>query len=181
VLNVDPKDAGARSLLANELRKTGRLDEALAEFARLTAADPDNEEALLGLVKILYQQRDYKQALDRLNKAHEQYPEKGQTAIMLAYLLATSPQYDLRDGATAVQLARTIYQATGSPEHGALMAMALAELGRCAEAAEWQRRMIALAQQQQKSDLLARLNDDLKLYQGQPCRPPSQAGNENSK
>ena len=180
ILNIDPKDAGARSLLARELRKTERLDEALVEFARLTEADPNNEEALLNLVKLLQQKRDYKQALDRLKKAHEQYPEKGQTAVMLTVLLATSPQYDLRDGATALQLARMIYQATGSPEHGALVAMALAELGRCAEAADWQRRMIALAAPEHRSDLLARLATDLKLYEGQPCRPAGPAGNKNS-
>ena len=94
---------------------------------------------------------------------------------MLAYLLATSPQYDLRDGAMALQLAQMIYQVSGSPEHGALVAMALAELGRCAEAAEWQRRMIAVAEEGHRTDLLARLNSDLKLYeQKQPCRPAAE-------
>jgi tetratricopeptide (TPR) repeat protein len=175
ILNIDPKDAGARFLLARELRKAERPDEALVEFARVAEADPDNEEALLSVVKLLQQKRDYKQALDRLKKAHEQYPQNGQTALLLAYLLATSPQYDLRDGAKALQLARMIYQVSGSPEHGALVAMALAELGRCAEAAEWQRRMIAVAEQEKRSDLLARLNTDLKLYEGQPCRPAGQA------
>jgi tetratricopeptide (TPR) repeat protein len=179
ILNTEPNDAGARSLLATELRKTGKLDEALLESTRVAEADPDNEEAVLSLIRLLQQKREYKQALDLLKKAHEQYPEKGQTALMLAVLLATSPQYDLRDGATALQLARMIFDATSSPEHGALVAMALAELGRCAEAADWQRRMIALAQQQQKTDIATRLNADLKLYERQPCRPPGQAGNEN--
>jgi hypothetical protein len=65
-----------------------------------------------------------------------------------------------------------VYEASASPEHGALVAMALAELGRCAEAAAWQRRMISTAGQANKTDLLARLNNDLKRYeQGQPCRP----------
>lgn len=175
ILNIDPKDAGARFLLARELLKSERLDEALVEFARVAEADPDNEEALLSLVKLLQQKHDYQQALDRLKKAHQQYPQNGQTALTLAYLLATSPQYDLRDGATALQLARTIYQVSGSPEHGALVAIALAELGRCAEAAEWQRRMIAAAEKENRADLVSRLNTDLKLYEGQPCRPAGQA------
>jgi len=92
--------------------------------------------------------------------------------LALAYLLATSPQYDLRDGAWALELAQMIYEASGSIEHGALVAMALGELGRCTEAAEWQRRAIATAQRERKTDLLARLNAGLKLYeQGQTCRP----------
>lgn len=180
VLSLDPKDASARFFLAQELLRAGQLDEALVEFSWVTEADTNNEEALLNQVKLLQQKGDYKQALDRLKKAHEQYPQKGQTAVMLAYLLTTSPQYDLRDGAKALQLAQMIYQASASPEHGALVAMALAELGRCVEAAEWQRRMIAMAGPANKTDLLARLNIDLKRYeQGQPCRPA--ADNEQQK
>jgi hypothetical protein len=54
--------------------------------------------------------------------------------------------------------------------------MALAELGRCLEAAEWQRRMIAAAEPEHKTDLLKHLQADLKLYvQGPPCRPGQQA------
>jgi len=175
VLSLDPKDTAARFFLAQELLRAGVLDEALAEFSRVAEADPNNEEALLNQVKLLQQKHDYKQALDRLKKAHEQYPQKGQTALLLAYLLATSPQYDLRDGVMALQLAQVIYQANAAPEHGAVVAMALAELGRCAEAAVWQRRMIAMAGEQNRTDLLGRLNIDLKRYeQGQPCRPAAE-------
>jgi tetratricopeptide (TPR) repeat protein len=172
VLSLDPKDAGARFYLARELLRAGQLDEALAEFSQVAEADSNNEEALLNQVKLLQEKRDYKQALDRLKKAHEQYPQKGQTAVMLAYLLATSPQYDLRDGVMALQLAQMVYQASASPEHGAVVAMAMAELGRCAEATEWQRRMIAMAGEAHRTDLVGRLNIDLKRYeQGPPCRP----------
>jgi tetratricopeptide (TPR) repeat protein len=179
VLILDPKDADARFFLAQELWRTGILDEALAEFSRVAEADPNNEDALLNQVKLLQQKGDYKQALDRLKKARAQYPQKGRTALMLAFLLATSPQYDLRDGTMALELAQMIYQASDSLESGALVAMALAELGRCAEAAEWQRRMIALAGQAQRTDLLGRLNIDLKRYeQGQPCRPPAESAQQ---
>jgi tetratricopeptide (TPR) repeat protein len=179
VLILDPKDADARFFLAQELLRTGILDEALAEFSRVAEADPNNEDALLNQVKLLQQKGDYKQALDRLKKARAQYPQKGRTALMLAFLLATSPQYDLRDGTMALELAQMIYQASGSLESGALVAMALAELGRCAEAAEWQRRMIALAGQGQRTDLLPRLKIDLKRYeQGQPCRPAAESAQQ---
>jgi uncharacterized membrane protein len=123
-------------------------------------------------VKILEQKRQYKQALDSVEKGHAQYPQKGRTAATLAYLLAASPQYDLRAGARALELAQLIYKATGSLEHGAIVAMALAELGRCTEAAEWRRRLIATAERERKTDLVTKLNADLKLYErGQPCRP----------
>jgi tetratricopeptide (TPR) repeat protein len=172
IFTVDPNDAGARLLLAREFLKTGRVDEALAEFSRVVQASPDNEEALLEQVKILVRKKQYAQALAGLEKAHAQFPEKGKTIVMLAYLLATSPQYDLRDGARALELAQLVYKATGTPQHGALVAMALAELGRCSEAASWQRKLIAAADQAQQTDLLTKLRAGLKQYEaGPPCRP----------
>ncbi len=172
VLSTDENDLSARFFLARELLRSKRGDEALREFSRVVEADANNEDALLEQVKLLEQKRQHKQALDSLEQSHAQYPRKGRTAAMLAYLLAASPQYDLRNGARAFELAQTIYKATGSTEHGAIVALSLAELGRCTEAAEWQRQMIAAAEQEGKSDFVAKLNADLKLYAQRPtCRP----------
>ena len=176
ILALEPGDLVARGFLARELKQFGRLDEALSEYALVVQTDPGNEDALLEQVKLLAQQQRYRQALDILEKGHTQYPQKGRTAAMLTYLLAASPQYDLRDGQRALELSQKIYAATNSPEHGALVAMALAELGRCSEAAEWQRRMIVTAEQQQKTDMLAKLRLDLKHYERTPCRPSNESG-----
>jgi tetratricopeptide (TPR) repeat protein len=171
-LNVDPNDLDARFLLASELMKSGRLDEALVEFSRVVQADPNNEGALLEQAKLLHRKGQFKQALDCLEKGHAQYPQKGRTAVMLAYLLATSPQSELRNGVRALDLAQRVYKATGALQHGALVAMALAELGRCGEAAEWQRRMIVAAEKESNTDLLPKLRAGLKLYEEvQSCRP----------
>lgn len=172
LVTIDPNDLSARLFLARELAKSNRIDEALAEYSRVVEADPNNEDALLEQVKLLIKGGEHKQALHNLKRGHERYPQKGQTALLLAYLLATSPQYDLRDGSKALELAQLIYKATGYPEHGAVVAFALAELGRCAEAAAWQREMIATAEQQRKTDVIAQLKSNLKLYEvGPPCRP----------
>jgi hypothetical protein len=96
--------------------------------------------------------------------------------VLLAYLLVTSPTLQLRNGARALELAQNIYKATGAAQHGALIAMALAELNRCNEALEWQQRSISAAEQQGNSDLLAKLRADLKLYESaQTCRPANDA------
>ena len=172
VLNVDPDDLSARFFLAREILKSERPEEALIEFSRVVEADPNNEEALLEWVKLLQQKKQYKQALESLEKGHAQYPQKGRTVAMLAYLLAASPQYDLRDGARALELAQLVYQATRLVNHGALVALALAELGRCDEASAWQRRMIAQAAAEGKSDLAEKLKASLNRYERpQPCRP----------
>ncbi|MGH9874662.1 MAG: tetratricopeptide repeat protein, partial [Pyrinomonadaceae bacterium] len=179
VLGLDTNDLSARILLAGELRKSERLGEALAEFSRVVQADPDNEEALLEQVRLLQLRRQYKQALESLEKGHARNPQKGQTIVMLASLLAASPQYDLRDGARALTFAQLVYKQTGSLQHGALVAMALAELGRCGEAVEWQRKLMAVAEQEHKTDLLEKLRTGLKQYEkGQPCRPEGEAGSQ---
>jgi tetratricopeptide (TPR) repeat protein len=172
VFSVDPNDLGARYLMAEELMKSNRPEEALAEFSRVVQADPDNEAALLEQVKLLQRMRQYKPALESLEKGYARNPQKGQTVAMLAYLLAASPQYDLRDGARALKLAQLAHKETESLQLGAIVAMALAELGRCSEAAEWQRKLIATAEQEHKTDLLAKLRTGLKQYEaGPPCRP----------
>ena len=165
-LNVEPNDQSARFLLAQELSKSGRADEALSEYARV---DLSNEGALLEQVRLLYRKGQFKQALDALEKSHTQYPQRGRTVVMLAYLLAASPQLELRNGARALELAQRVYNATGMAQHGALVALALAELGRCSEATEWQRRMIVAAEG--NTELLAKLKAGLKTYENsQSCR-----------
>ena len=171
-LSVEPNDLSARSLLSRELLKSERLDEALVEFSRVVQADPSDESSLLEQVKLQHRKGQYKQALDALEKFHAAFPQKGRTILLLAYLLSVSPQLDLRDGARALEFAQQIYKTTNSPQHGALVAMALGELGRCSEAAEWQRRMIDAAEHEGNTYLIGRLKADLKRYEKpQSCRP----------
>jgi tetratricopeptide (TPR) repeat protein len=154
------------------LDKSDRVEEALIEYSRVVQSDPGNEDAMLELVKLMLGKKQYKPAVDMLEKAHTLSPEKGRTAIMLAYLLAASPQADLRDGARALELARLVYQTTDLVNHGAIVAMALAELGRCAEAAELQRRLIAAAERDRRTDMVVKLKADLRRYEtANPCRP----------
>lgn len=172
-LSAHPQDADARFLLAQVLLNSGRAAEALGEFSRVVEAAPDHEEALLELLQLLLRNNQYRQARERLEQSYARFPQKGRTAVTLAWLLAASPQADLRDGARALTLARLVYQSTNSVHHGAIISLALAELGRCREAAEWQRQMIAAAERSQQTALVEKLRADLRRYeQAQPCRPP---------
>ena len=173
-VNDEPTDINARFLLGQELLKVRRLDEAETELSRVVQSDPDNEDALLGWVTILLGKKQYGEALEALEKGHEQFPLKGRTSVTLAYLLAASPQYEKRDGKRALQLAQAAYEATGTVNHGVLVAMALAELGRCDEAAAWVRRMTAKATAEGKPDLMEKLKAELSRYErARPCRPTS--------
>jgi tetratricopeptide (TPR) repeat protein len=168
---VNPKDAEAHYLLGREWLKAQRPEEALTAFASTVELNADNEDALLEMVNLLAQKKAYKEAVQGLEKGHARYPDKGRTAITLAYFLASIPPYGLRDGKKALELAARVYQATGAINHGAIVAQALAELGRCAEAAEWQRKLIAQAEGEGNATLSAKLKADLPRYEkSSPCR-----------
>ena len=152
-LKVEPNDSSVRFLLGQELVTVG------------------NESAMIEQVRLLHRSGQFKQALDVLEKGHARYPQKGLTVVALAYLLATTPNLELRNGARSLDLAQRVYNATASPQHGALVALALAELGRCREASDWQQRMIVAAEKENKPDLLIKLRTNLKLFELSPCRP----------
>jgi tetratricopeptide (TPR) repeat protein len=171
-VTIEPTDSNARFLLAQEFVKARRLDEAETELSRVVQSDKENEDALLSLVKLLLIKKQYKQALSALEQGHAQFPQKGLTTVTLAYLLAASPQLDLRDGKRALELASSAYEASATVNHGALVAMALAELGRCDEAAALLKRLVAKAAGEENGDLALKLKADLERYEhSRPCRP----------
>ena len=84
-------------------------------------------------------------------------------------------QYDLRDGRRALELAQLIYKATGLANHGALVALALGELGRCDEAVAWVRTMTDKAAQEGKPNLAEKLKAELGRYErARSCRPTAE-------
>jgi tetratricopeptide (TPR) repeat protein len=175
VLKQNPADMDARFLLAQTFLANQNRDEALVEFSLVSQSKPENEEALLEQVKLLVGKKLYAEALEKLEQGYSTFPQRGRTIAMLSYLLATCAKLELRNGARALQLAMTIYQATGQANHGAIVALALAESGRCSEAAEWQKRMIELAEKEQQKELAAKLKNDLPRYETSGnCRPQSE-------
>jgi tetratricopeptide (TPR) repeat protein len=172
VIKSNPRDSSARSLLAQAHLRSGQDDAALEQFTQIVELEPGNEQAVLAQAQLLFRKKQYRQALDSLENGHTRFPEKSATTILLARLLATSPSHDLRNGTRAFELAQRAYKASGSLEHGAVISMALAELGRCAEALEWQKKLIAAAERAEQISVAENLKKDLQLYERSPCRPP---------
>lgn len=171
VIASNPRDSSARSLLAQAYLRSGKDDLALEQFTRIVEADPGNEQAVLSQAQLLFLRKQYKQALDVLEKSHAAFPDKTATSIALARVLATSPSHELRNGTRAFELAQRAYRTTGSLEHGAVISMALGELGRCAEGLEWQKKLIDAAERAEQISVGERLKKDLQLYERSPCRP----------
>lgn len=174
ILEMNPKDEPARFRLAVELSRADLLQESLSEFFKLYESSPKNEDVVIELAKTLSKTDDHRRALEILEKSFAEFPDRVRTAALLAYLLAASPQAELRDGKKALELARKVYDSTKLVEHGAVVAMAFAELGQCSEAANFVRTLLAEAEKLKALDLTTKLENELKRYENEkPCRVPN--------
>ena len=173
-LAANPDNVSAHVNLGAALTQTGDLNEAIEQFEATLRIDPNNVTAHYNLAVLLAGNNKHQDAIVHLEAVTRISPNDFGATAMLINLLASAPKYELRDGARALKLAQSLYEATGSLDHGALVALSLSELGRCSEAAEWQRKLIDIATKQQRADLLTRLKTDLQRYQTTPCRPQGQ-------
>ncbi|HSS75871.1 MAG TPA: tetratricopeptide repeat protein [Thermoanaerobaculia bacterium] len=166
-----PDDAEARRLLAKVLRDGGQLPAALAQYRRAVELAPGDEAARLGEAETLVRMGRFAEARNRLDEALGLMPGSGLLTHAQARLLAACPERAVRDGERALELARGVWQAQPSAPHAETVALAFAEMGRCDEAAIWQRTAVDRARSESPARL-GELNRALAAYdKGAPCRP----------
>jgi tetratricopeptide (TPR) repeat protein len=169
---IAPEDATIRLQLGNALGESGDLDAALLHYRAAVELDPASEGGRLGESRTLIALGRYAEARDVLEEGLAQLPTSERLTHDLSRLLAMGPDRSLRDGARALELAETVFAARQQAASAVVVAAALAELGRCDEAAEWQRRVLEL-----NSDLeiIGYITEVLALYaQGPPCAYPAE-------
>ena len=172
VLNTNPKDSEALRELAKALIQLGRNDDALKYLPAVVEQFPEAEGPLIALAELWVIRERYQHARDLLEQAHRKFPIRGRTAHALARLLAACPNASLRDGPRALELAAKVYNSTRQVVHGETVALALAEAGRCEDAAAMQKRIIPAAEKANEAKLAVRLRRDLVRYEhGSPCAP----------
>ena len=169
-------DVEANRELARSLSRLGREEEAIDALRTVVSLDPRDEDSLQDLSIVLIRRGWYDEAHALLDRANRLFQDRGRTAAALARLLAASPDPLLSDGERALDLAMAVYRARPTPADGETVVMALAELGRCGEAADWQRRLLAAAERDGDGALAGRLRNDMGRYERSPCRPPSSDG-----
>ncbi len=164
-IRLAPELAEAHFGLANLLGSLGRLQQAGAAYRRVLELEPDNQPARLGEATALVLDHRYAEARRRLEEGLARRGDDPRLAHTLARLLATCPDAAVRDGARALELATAVFEADRSIDSGETVAMALAEVGRFEEAADWQRRLLAEAEKIGQVDLVARLRHNLEKYE----------------
>jgi tetratricopeptide (TPR) repeat protein len=166
-----PGDAQVIADLTGALVRLARPDEAIAVLTKARSMDPDDEGLVLSLAILLADRQRYRDAVGVLEDGHRQFADRTPTATTLARLLASSPDRSLRDGQRALGLAMAVHDREPTPVHRETVALALSELGRCDEAADWMRRAVDEAVRAKDNAEAARLKGESARYAQRPCRP----------
>jgi protein O-mannosyl-transferase len=135
------------------------------------ACSSDLAYANLGLA--FYQKGENKAAMDSWRQALAIKPDQLYVQNNLAWLLATTPDASLRDGAKAVALAEHAKQLSGGKDPMILhtLAAAYAETGRYADAIATAQGGLQLAIEQKNDAMAATLQKEIRLYEaGMPMR-----------
>ena len=120
-----------------------------------------------------------REAIAHWQKTLQLQPDKTGTLLTLAWVLATSPDANVRDGNKAIALARHAHELLGDKNLMVfrVVAAAYAETGRFSEATATVQRGAQLATEQNQSDFVDLFQADLALYQiNLPLRDARSAG-----
>jgi tetratricopeptide (TPR) repeat protein len=170
---ADPGDGAAHNALGRLLDRAGKPEEALVHFTEAVEHLPADEQAALDEAALLVRLERYRPARARLEEALKRLPDSGRLTHALARVLAGAPDLTVRDGARALELAQKVHAVRPEAFAAAAVALAMAELGRCDEAAQWQKRAVEAARAEGPPERLAELEHTLAGYErGAPCRPP---------
>jgi tetratricopeptide (TPR) repeat protein len=159
--------------LGDALLQKGDLEEAMVCYQQAIKINPRSAEAYANLGLAFFKKAEIKQAMDSWQQALEIKPDQLYVLNNLAWLLATTPDASLRDGAKAVALAARADQLSGggNPMMLHTLAAAYAEEGSYGLASATARRGLALAAEQKNEALAATLQKEIKLYEaGAPVR-----------
>ncbi len=172
-LKIKPNLADTHYNLGNALRQKGQVHEAIVYYQKTLELKPDFTRVHLNFAIALHQAWRVDEALVQYEMAIEINPMEQGALNNLAWILATSPEASLRNGARALELAQRAHQLSGGnhPQVLHTLAAAYAECGRFAEANESAERALSLAISQGNSGLVEIIRNERRLYQaGKPFR-----------
>jgi Flp pilus assembly protein TadD len=155
--------------LAIYLRNNGFQRQALAEY-QVVASDgcnPNDSFADMNLADALTRLGRYSEAVNYLETVLRANPNSTEAMNNLAWILATCPDANVRDGARAVELGERACELTNHKQTIFIgtLAAANAEAGRFDDAASTAKQAIALAKQHGETTLQEKNEELLRLYQ----------------
>jgi protein O-mannosyl-transferase len=180
-LEIKPDFAEAHYNLGSAFLQKGQVDEAVGHFQKALEIKPDFAGPHNNLGTAFLKRGQVEEAMVHYEAAIKINPMEQGALTNLAWILATSPEASLRNGARAVELAQRASQIAAGDYPNLLktLAAAYAETGRFAEADETAERALSLALAQGNSALVEVIRIGRTHYQtGKPMRdiPPASEG-----
>jgi tetratricopeptide (TPR) repeat protein len=175
-VDLRPDNSPAHENLAKALLQKGRVIDALVHYRKLLDLQPENMEVHNIVGTILVQQGHVREGVEEWQKVLSVDAGNGNAMSNLAWVLATSPDESIRNGAKAVQLAEQAVRISGGRIAILFrtLAAAYAENGQFSNAIQTAQRGIQLANTQGNPGLASELQANIELYQQQqPLRDPS--------
>src|SRR5436309_3802987 len=155
--------------IGTALRQKGDVEEAIVHYRKALELRPDYANAHNNLANALRQQGRTEEAVHEYEAALKSEPDSILAGNNLAWILATSPNASVRDGAKAVQLAQRANRLSGGSDPIILhtLAAAYAENRQFSEAVNAAQRALELADANAVASLAESLRSKLALYQAE--------------
>jgi len=173
-LKLEPNDPDGYLTRSEALTNLGQIEAAIADLDSVLRLTPEDVDVYCLRGKLREKEGEYRLALFDYNLALQRQPDDPLALNDLAWLLATAPDTQLRDGRRALKAALRAVEIENAQEWDSIdtLAAAFAETGNFAQAIRSQNEALRLAPKEESADLKARL----ELYQAQkPFRMPEQA------
>jgi protein O-mannosyl-transferase len=166
-ITVTSNNDFAHASIADLYLRKGRIDDAINHSREALKIRPSNADAHNNLALALLYRGEVNEALAHWKKSLEIQPDNLNAQCNLAWILATSADSSVRDGAKAVELAENVARRAGHPNPIVLrtLAAAYAENGRFSEAINTAQAALQLATSQGNSGLAADLQLNIANYE----------------
>jgi tetratricopeptide (TPR) repeat protein len=172
-LEIDPRYVPAHNDLGKLLLQSGHADESLVNLQQALQIDPNYRVAHYNIANTLFYLGRVDEAVSHLEKALAMEPSTPEGQKNVAWVLATSPEARIRDGAKAVQYAERANELSQgkNPLIVATLAAAYAEVGRFPDAIQTAEKASQLATDSGLALLAQAIRGHLEFYRsGQPFR-----------
>ncbi|MGB8368578.1 MAG: tetratricopeptide repeat protein, partial [Verrucomicrobiia bacterium] len=166
-IQIDPNDCDALDNLGTALAERGQFDEAIENYHKAIQINSNRPQTFFHLGTTLGQSGRTREAVVQYREALKLNPNLAGALNNLAWILASNPDDELRNGAEAVRLAERACELThyGQPVYIGTLAAAYAEARRFGEAVETAQRALNLPATQNNKPLADALQMRLKLYE----------------
>ena len=164
-IKLRPDYADAHYNFGSVLFQEGRIDEAIEHWQKALAIQPRDAGVHTGLGNAFLKKGSVTQAIVEYENALQIAPQDPLAGNNLAWVLTTSSDGSIRDGAKAVVLAEQAVQLSGGrdPNYLRTLAAAYAESGRFTEASAAAERALEITLQH-KSGLANTIKKEITLY-----------------